>query len=382
MNNTVTLSQLITRLAKTTGVDTNTARRFLRSFFATIEESLEAGQSVTVKNIGTFRRTEADEDGRSSVAFIPEASVLEELNRPFEMFEAVELADGVDFSEVDAKEDTAATEPVEEKTVVEEVPVAEIPVVVEEETVVIPEEPAAPQPKPEPAQNSAVENKNTEPVVAPRSPVRPAATEIRKPQVAAVAEEEPDEPFRDSYERSSRRIAPVWIWAGVIVLAACIVGWLAATWSTPIPDLYDFEEEEELVPDTMPNADIIEVGVEEVPTHNVTAETSAPATVAPAPVASAPATPAPKPETAATPAAEPVYDTVEVSLIRLAKKHYGVPEFWVYIFDANRDKISNPNTIRPGTRVVIPDRSTFPGATLSEAKSIAKKKQSEYQSKF
>ena len=48
MNNTVTLSQLITRLAKATGVDNNTARRFLRTFFATIEETVENGESVTI----------------------------------------------------------------------------------------------------------------------------------------------------------------------------------------------------------------------------------------------------------------------------------------------------------------------------------------------
>ena len=38
MNNTVTFSQLITRLAKVAGTDTNTSRLYLRSFFALIEE--------------------------------------------------------------------------------------------------------------------------------------------------------------------------------------------------------------------------------------------------------------------------------------------------------------------------------------------------------
>lgn len=44
------------------------------------------------------------------MAFVPDANFLEDINRPFEMFEAVELADGVDFSEMEDQ-----TLPVEEE---------------------------------------------------------------------------------------------------------------------------------------------------------------------------------------------------------------------------------------------------------------------------
>jgi len=43
MNDVITLSQLITRLARVTDTDTNTARRFVRSLFAAVEEQLMAG---------------------------------------------------------------------------------------------------------------------------------------------------------------------------------------------------------------------------------------------------------------------------------------------------------------------------------------------------
>ena len=347
MNNTVTLSQLITRLAKATGVDNNTARRFLRSFFDTIEEKLEAGQSVTIENLGTFRRTDPSDPGdHSGVSFKPDASLLAELNRPFDMFEAVELADGVEFDE--PKEPEPAPEP---EPVIVEVPEPEPepepePVVVEEKVAITPEPVKKETPKP-----GVVLPDENDPVF----------------HFADDEDEETEEQMPTEIPESKRRV-PMWVWVVVFVVLAGIIGYVAATISVPMPT-YDYEDEEtvdETLPDTVAAPATI---VEEVPVEEVAAV--APASPEPAPVVEKPAS-----------AKEPVYDTVEVSLIRLAKKHYGVAEFWVYIFDANRDKIKNPNTIRPGTRVVIPDRSTIPGATKEEAKALAKKKQAEYNRQF
>jgi hypothetical protein len=41
-------------------------------------------------------------------------------------------------------------------------------------------------------------------------------------------------------------------------------------------------------------------------------------------------------------------------LARIAKRYYGAPEFWVYIYEANRDKISSPNDVPVGTLIKIP----------------------------
>ncbi|MBO7501938.1 MAG: HU family DNA-binding protein [Paludibacteraceae bacterium] len=41
----------------------------------------------------------------------------------------------------------------------------------------------------------------------------------------------------------------------------------------------------------------------------------------------------------------------------VAKKHYGEKKFWVYIYDANRDQLTNPSVILPGTRLRIPKLS-------------------------
>ncbi len=45
------------------------------------------------------------------------------------------------------------------------------------------------------------------------------------------------------------------------------------------------------------------------------------------------------------------------SLSRIAKHHYGDAGKWHAIYEANRDKISNPDLIHPGQVLTIPDAS-------------------------
>jgi nucleoid-associated protein YgaU len=41
-------------------------------------------------------------------------------------------------------------------------------------------------------------------------------------------------------------------------------------------------------------------------------------------------------------------------LTTLAEKHYGNRAFWVYIYEANRKTIANPDRLEEGTRIKIP----------------------------
>ena len=74
------------------------------------------------------------------------------------------------------------------------------------------------------------------------------------------------------------------------------------------------------------------------------------------------------PETAAVEPAEViaeesdvVTDTVtsQIVLSTLSEKYYGSPWFWVYIYEENKDIISNPDNVRPGTTVVIPPAEKY-----------------------
>lgn len=50
------------------------------------------------------------------------------------------------------------------------------------------------------------------------------------------------------------------------------------------------------------------------------------------------------------------------SLSSIAKKFYGSADLWKVIYDANKQVIgSDPNLIRPGTELTIPDRGTGGG---------------------
>lgn len=53
---------------------------------------------------------------------------------------------------------------------------------------------------------------------------------------------------------------------------------------------------------------------------------------------------------------KPVYATVNkgTTLRTLATAHYGNPHYWVYIYEANRKKIRNPNNVSLGVSVLIP----------------------------
>ena len=44
-------------------------------------------------------------------------------------------------------------------------------------------------------------------------------------------------------------------------------------------------------------------------------------------------------------------------LAQIARRHYGEPEYWVFIYEANRKKLSNPDDIQIGTELIIPDLS-------------------------
>jgi nucleoid-associated protein YgaU len=66
---------------------------------------------------------------------------------------------------------------------------------------------------------------------------------------------------------------------------------------------------------------------------------------------------APAPDSAAAPAKSQNTYTVASgdSLSKIAKKFYGNANAWKKIYDANKDKIKNPDLIQPGWVLTIPE---------------------------
>lgn len=81
---------------------------------------------------------------------------------------------------------------------------------------------------------------------------------------------------------------------------------------------------------------------------------------APAPAPAAVPAAAPAPAAAAPVAAAPASARVHVvekgdTLGAIAKKYYGTASLYPKIFDANRDVLNDPNLIKPGQKLRIPD---------------------------
>lgn len=89
-------------------------------------------------------------------------------------------------------------------------------------------------------------------------------------------------------------------------------------------------------------------------------------------------TEAAKPTTASVAAG--TTDTIKpgTNLYRMSRKHYGSDKFWVYIYEENKAKYPNPNTIPVGAVLHIPQLGKY-GAKAGDPASIAaaKKKQGE-----
>ena len=164
----VSITELASKLMEKHGLKRTEAELFIRQFVGVINDGLKNDKSVKVKGLGTFKvqavsaRKSVDVntgeaiviEGRDKISFTAEAVMRDLVNAPFAQFETVIVNDGVDFSEIDAKNQADNTEAKEPTPAVEPTPVAEPePAVVEAAPAAEPEPTVEPAPvaEPEPA---------------------------------------------------------------------------------------------------------------------------------------------------------------------------------------------------------------------------------------
>ena len=203
----VSITELASKLMEKHGLKRTEAELFIRQFVGVINDGLKNDKSVKVKGLGTFKvqavsaRKSVDVntgeaiviEGRDKISFTAEAVMRDLVNAPFAQFETVIVNDGVDFSEIDAKNQADNTEAKEPTPAVEPTPVAEPePAVVEPAPVAEPEpavvEPA-PVAEPEPAVVEPAPVAEPEPAVVEPTPV--AEPEPTVVEAAPAAEPEP-----------------------------------------------------------------------------------------------------------------------------------------------------------------------------------------------
>ena len=223
----VSITELASKLMEKHGLKRTEAELFIRQFVGVINDGLKNDKSVKVKGLGTFKvqavsaRKSVDVntgeaiviEGRDKISFTAEAVMRDLVNAPFAQFETVIVNDGVDFSEIDAKNEADNTEAKEPTPAVEPTPVAEPePAVVE----------PAPVAEPEPTVVEAAPAAEPEPTVEP-APVAEPEPAVVEPtpiveQTPAVEDSDSD---TDELEAKSKSYKNT-----IIVLAsslACVV---------------------------------------------------------------------------------------------------------------------------------------------------------------
>ena len=100
MDEKLTIENIAAILAAKLNIEQTGADAFVCSFLSLIEEGLKRDKYVKVKGLGTFKLIVLPGNG-SKVVFIPDASLRDNVNKPFSHFGPVELNDGVSFSDID-----------------------------------------------------------------------------------------------------------------------------------------------------------------------------------------------------------------------------------------------------------------------------------------
>ena len=107
MNMKIDFDDIITLLATQSGKDRVLCESFLKELINTFNTQLLAGESIPIEGLGVFKLNEkthfVDEDQSKSgrmFSFYPDPKLIETVNKPFSAFEVTELIDSVSFEDV------------------------------------------------------------------------------------------------------------------------------------------------------------------------------------------------------------------------------------------------------------------------------------------
>ncbi len=109
MDEKLNLQNLIALLAESHGMSKRNAESFVKEFFVLIEEALEKDKYVKIKGLGVFKLIEVDSresvnvntgerfeiQGHTKIAFTPDATLKDVINKPFSHFDTVVLNDDI-----------------------------------------------------------------------------------------------------------------------------------------------------------------------------------------------------------------------------------------------------------------------------------------------
>ncbi|MDE6485591.1 MAG: hypothetical protein K2L14_09390 [Duncaniella sp.] len=395
MNQKLSFQDLASHLSAAASQPSAFSEEFIKELIALVSDALAAGESVKIKGLGEFKPAPGAPD---KLTFIPDETLAEKVNAPFSQFEPAalnptvtdELLNSVEpIDEVEEKADVNDTVvSVSQPVTVTETELSapdseEIPVYIPAETAESENETETPQPAV--ADSIEVVEVSVEtPAEIVDTPVTPAPV----PEIIPIEEDE--EEIFDSKESRSAAVPPpyepaaasdvvqdksvetesksggfgmgffVGLIVGIAIGAAAMFFYASslAPARTPKP-----------VPDEEPATDdVIDItGMPDTAWADLDTVTPTAAVTEPQPA------PQPEPEPVAAAPAAPVTDKVKAGYLmpKMAQKHYGNQVFWVYIYEENKTKISNPNNLTAGLELVIPAPEKY-GIDANDPASIAR----------
>lgn len=436
MNNKLTFPEL----AELLSVATNTSKRMselaLREMFAVISGKLLEGESVKIDGLGVFKVTEVNSrrsvnvntgeaieiPGHSKITFVADKRLAEAVNAPFASFESVVLDDDVTADMLTAIDNAEPAEPAAEpaaepselsefsefsEPIAEPAEPAAEPSELSEPSEPIAEPAAEPtelselsepaEPAAEPSEFSELSEPTAEPAEPAAEPTEPAAEPVAEPAELSEPSEPATEPAAEPVEKEDAQGGAIHVpqsdddyyydddddeswWQRHRTLKGFLMGVVAGAALYAAADfaIKYYEDNRKVVSaETIEATDGEVVAADTLPSDSLADKASPKDSLKP--TASTPSEPA------KSTIVKQVTDTVTGSyfLTRMARRHYGNGHFWVYIYEENKGKISNPNNVRPGTVVVIPDAKKY-GIDKDNPQSVeaAKRKEGEIQRKF
>ena len=374
-------SELRRALAQRANISEKDANTFLTAFNAQLLEALKTEKQVKINGLGTFKLqavaprksvdvttgNEITIEGYNKVSFVPEAGV-KELVEKVEAGEAVEALDPIqklgaqadeivdilgDLGELPKEEKDE--EPVEEAAPVEEPVIAEVPAEEPVEEAAPVEEPKAEEPVEE-----------TAPVEEPKEETTPVEEpKAEEPVIAEVPAEEPKEE-EPVVEEQKEEVEPLIVSekpakkknyflralliSFIILLILCVVGYFFLR--KQVCEWFDILKEKvekiELFNKCSAPSEEVEAAAAEDELVLEVPEEAAEQVVE---------SEAPKAEVQKA-KYEELLLTEEITegsrLAWISRKYYGHPDYWPYLYDANRDRIDDPSNVPVGTQIRVP----------------------------
>lgn len=436
MNERLSLQDLIDLLAKKQEITKKEAEVFLRELIAVISETIESNESVKIKDFGTFKLVKVN--ARKSVdvntgeaieiaahyklSFTPDKLLKEAINRPFAHFESVVLEEGVSFDNIEKDETVNIEEADEEEDVsvdeetneVSPTPTADshqvdnedfTPELGSEDTTIIETENTAPHTEEE--QVEEINNRKEEAGHPENEVIAPSETEnISEPVTDEVSEErileykqrieeaklaakekdlEYERLVKETRQAAKRRKKFVSLGFFIfLIIAAFLIGGLyfqeIARFLTEGPTgngntaiVADNQNIDDKKTDTLAVSSDSIAKAKEQDSIAIATEKTLPSENSIKPQTQK------KEQPTATKGNTPLaIITIEPgnTLRNISLKYYGHKSFCVYIYEENKDKIKNINSIPLGTKLTIPSPSKY-GINLQDQASLDKAKAKE-----